>query len=240
MKSSNSLQFIIIWDLSNYRQRRTTGNKEVFGQPILSQVACHETASTTYGKISMSPMLATITMMTIHQSEMITIIYLMIFLVMLDVKMTRMMEWKKMLNGLQMMSLTGLQKHLLKQKMWWEMMNISNDAEVQTQFDKVEHFLDHMNAVSKVLLINWVIFSLLITWWNSSKVALQKHTLWRINRSKRVSSFALSLAWYLGLFIDLFPVGDWKTTKFMMWWTTRQIHCWEWTQERIQRTPTLS
>ncbi len=79
MISSKSLQFIITWDLSNYQQKRTTGNNEVFGRPILSQVTCHETASTTYGKISMFPMLATITMTTICQSKMITKIYLMIF-----------------------------------------------------------------------------------------------------------------------------------------------------------------
>ncbi len=49
MKSFDSLQFIITRDLSTYQQRRTTGNKEVFGQPILSPGACHKTTSTTYG-----------------------------------------------------------------------------------------------------------------------------------------------------------------------------------------------
>ncbi len=77
--SSDLLQFIITWDLSNYQQRRTTGNKKVIGQPILSQMACHKTASTTYGKAFMSPMLTTMTTTTIHQKMMMAMIKLMIF-----------------------------------------------------------------------------------------------------------------------------------------------------------------
>ncbi len=74
-------------------------------------------------------------------------------------------------------------------------------------------FFSMQALFQKVLLTSWVIFSHLMRWWNSSKDALLKFTWWRINQSKRVSSFGPSLAQYLGLFIDLFPVGGWKQQK---------------------------
>ncbi len=74
---------------------------------------------------------------------------------MFNMKMMRIIKWKKMSKGLQMISLTGHKNYLLKQKMLGDDEHISGIRDVQTLLHKVEHFLLGIPKLfEKVSLIN--------------------------------------------------------------------------------------
>ncbi len=86
---------------------------------------------------------------------------------------------------------------------------LSNYAEVKTWFHKVENFLDHTNSVSTGLVDKLSDF---LSLGCSSQMHMMK------NKSIKKGFKFLAISCKGSRFIyQFFPVGGWKTAKFIIW-----------------------